>query len=80
MESLSKSHYAIAVGTPNRLTKLVSLGALQLNMIKLIVIDIEPDVKNFTMLTMPSVREDFFEFMGHFKSLSSLKITMINKS
>jgi len=82
MESLAKAHYAIAIGTPNRLSKLVSLGSLQLNMIKLVIIDIEPDIKKFTMLTMPTVKDDFYEFMNHFNSSlsSSLKITMISKS
>lgn len=83
MESLAKTHYAIAIGTPNRISKLVSLGSLQLSMIKLVIIDIEPDIKKFTILTMPTVKDDFYELMNHFdssSSLSSLKITMINKS
>jgi superfamily II DNA/RNA helicase len=82
MESLSKSHFAIGVGTPNRLSKLISLGALRLNEVKIIIVDVEADEKNFTILTMPNVKDDFYEFMNSFKTISSLpstlKITMIN--
>ncbi len=78
MESLSKSHFSIGVGTPNRLSKLVTLGALRINQIKLVLIDIESDLKNFTILTMPSVKEDFYELMNKFKaSTSKFNITMI---
>ena len=84
MESLSKSHFAIGVGTPNRLSKLISLGALRLNEVKLVIIDVEADEKNFTILTMPNVKDDFYELMNYFKSSSSsttaLKITMINSN
>lgn len=64
VESLSKHHYPVAVGTPNRVIKLLELGALCLRNAELILIDTDEDAKNFSILTLPGVREDLYKLMG----------------
>ena len=42
---LAKRRLAVAVGTPNRLTKLADLGALRLDRLRLIAVDVHLDAK-----------------------------------
>mmetsp|Transcript_2385 Transcript_2385/g.3461 ORF Transcript_2385/g.3461 Transcript_2385/m.3461 type:complete len:294 (+) Transcript_2385:2631-3512(+) len=54
----------IAVGTPNRLLKLAEIGSLD-NLFcarTLLVLDLDPDVKKYNLVTMPGVKSDCFEF------------------
>lgn len=44
-EGLSKAPVAIAVGTPNRLGKLADLGALRLDRVKYLLVDVALDAK-----------------------------------
>mmetsp|Transcript_11274 Transcript_11274/g.19887 ORF Transcript_11274/g.19887 Transcript_11274/m.19887 type:complete len:266 (+) Transcript_11274:230-1027(+) len=56
----------MAVGTPNRILRLAELGALDdiLSDPKaVIVFDINLDVKNFSVVTMPTVSTDAFTFL-----------------
>ena len=68
VEMLSKQHYPIAVGTPNRVEKLLELGALCLRNTQLVLVDMEADAKHFTVLSLPGVKEDFFKVMGSWVS------------
>ncbi len=69
---LSKNSYGIAVGTPNRLLKLLQLpsiegdegdGALSLDYTELIVIDNYEDKKKFTVCTMNDTAPDMMAFI-----------------
>ena len=63
IEMLNNSRYPIAIGTPNRLCKLLEYGALQLVKTKLLIIDTFADKKDFTVVTLPGVSNDFTLFM-----------------
>jgi hypothetical protein len=62
VEILREKH-AIAVGTPNRLKKLMDIGALSLASTKLVIIDMSRDEKSFSLLNSPNVKGDFFLFL-----------------
>lgn len=63
VDFLSQQCCPIAVGTPNRLSKLAEYGALHLEGTKLVLVDLQADSKAFNMLTMHEVKTDFFEFL-----------------
>ncbi|KAJ1437754.1 U3-containing 90S pre-ribosomal complex subunit-domain containing protein [Ochromonadaceae sp. CCMP2298] len=81
MESLSKEYHPIAVGTPNRISKLIELGALSLRRTLLILIDVTPDAKQFTILTLNEVKVDFFRLLyQHIHPITSrAKIALIRE-
>jgi len=64
VEMLAKTHYPIAVGTPNRVEKLLELGALCLRNTQLVLVDMAEDAKEFTVLSLPGVQEDFYKLVG----------------
>lgn len=49
-----------AVGTPNRLLKLIEEGALKLGRLAMVVLDLGQDLKMRTMLDMPETAQDFW--------------------
>ncbi|KAH7352122.1 hypothetical protein KP509_19G030700 [Ceratopteris richardii] len=51
----------IAVGTPNRVKKLIDIGALGLGSLKVVIFDMQKDAKGFTIFTIPQVKEDLLE-------------------
>ena len=53
----------VAVGTPNRLSKLVEEGALHLDGLSLLVLDCWVDVKERTLFEIPEVRADLIHFL-----------------
>lgn len=58
-EALRKDFHALAVGTPNRLGKLIEAGAISLAGCRLLVLDASfRDAKQFTLLTLPGVAKD----------------------
>lgn len=57
-----RQHFPIVVGTPNRLFKLIEMGALVLSDLKLLLIDMELDMKSYSVLNLPGVYEDFYQF------------------
>lgn len=63
IDVLSRQNYPVAVGTPNRLSKLCEFGALKLHCVKIVLIDLFHDKKNFTVLSMPDVKTDLHEFL-----------------
>lgn len=48
----------LAVGTPHRVRQLVELNVLSLARCRVVVLDLEPDVKRYTLLTNPSLASD----------------------
>jgi len=64
VEQLGKEHFPVAVGTPNRVLKLFELGALSGDALQLVLVDNALDAKQFTVMTLNDVREDFFSVMG----------------
>ncbi|KAK9858025.1 hypothetical protein WJX84_000888 [Apatococcus fuscideae] len=51
-----------AVGSPNRLLKLADLGDLHLEQLKMLMIDVQLDAKQRTILDIPETRTDFWKF------------------
>lgn len=79
VDALSRSHFSVVVGTPNRLSKLLELGALSLQTVKIVLVDMAVDTKEFSILTMGGVKEDFYALMSKsvFPERSHLKIAMV---
>ena len=63
VEVLGKQAFKVAVGTPNRLLKLVEYGALTLGKARVVLIDEHVDEKHFTVWSMPGVKDDFYRFL-----------------
>lgn len=59
--SLLKHHVNIACGTPSRIKKLIDMEALGLSRLELIVLDTYRDVKGYSLLTLPQVRDEFWD-------------------
>jgi len=59
IEYLNRDVYPIAIGTPNRLHKLIELGALSLSKTRIVILDTQVDMKQFSLFTLPGVKEDF---------------------
>ena len=57
---LGAEQVCIAVGTPARLEKLVSVDALHLDRVTLLLIDCQRDIKQRSMLDIPETRRDFW--------------------
>lgn len=66
IDALNRQHFPIAVGTPNRLYKLAELGALKLSNTQLVLVDMEKDEKEFTVLTLADTKPDFYQFINKF--------------
>jgi len=60
---LEEEFIKLAVGTPNRLEKLVETKALRLDDLSLVVIDMFVDAKQKTIFEIPEVRKDLFLFL-----------------
>jgi hypothetical protein len=56
--------FPIVVGTPNRLSKLIELGALSLESMDVLLIDADLDAKNYSVMTLPGVCEDFYALLS----------------
>jgi len=81
MEMLSKEYYPIALGTPNRVSKLIELGALSLRRTAMVLVDVTPDSKSFTILTLNEVKNDFYKLLYTqiLPEKSHLKIALIRE-
>ncbi|GBG74704.1 hypothetical protein CBR_g19109 [Chara braunii] len=55
-----KDRVDIAAGTPARLQKLVSVGALALDRLRYLILDMHRDEKTFTMFDIREVRDEFW--------------------
>ncbi|KAF9291780.1 hypothetical protein BGZ68_002158 [Mortierella alpina] len=54
----------ICVGTPNRIDKLISDGALHLDRLELILLDCHKDAKQLTLLDYKEISVDLFKMLG----------------
>lgn len=63
IEMLSKEHFPIAIGTPNRLSKLIEVGALSLSSTRICLVDHTEDTKHFTITSLPEVKTDFYRLL-----------------
>ncbi|KAK3271290.1 hypothetical protein CYMTET_20353, partial [Cymbomonas tetramitiformis] len=61
-----KAPVVIAVGTPNRVLKLVEMGALKLLDTAVVALDLLPDAKKRTVLDLPETRTDFWNLYKGF--------------
>ncbi|CAL5210354.1 unnamed protein product [Lathyrus oleraceus] len=64
--SLLKNRVNIASGTPSRIKKLIDIEALGLSRLKVLVLDIHPDVKGFSLFTLPQVRDEFWDLFKNY--------------
>lgn len=64
--SLLKNRVNIASGTPSRIKKLIDMEALGLSRLAVIVLDIYTDVKGFSLLTLPQVRDEFWDLYKNY--------------
>ncbi|KAL6777808.1 hypothetical protein ACKKBG_A15725 [Auxenochlorella protothecoides x Auxenochlorella symbiontica] len=65
---LSSTVMHVAVGTPNRLIKLIEAGALKLGRLRYVVVDVAMDAKKRTVLDMAETKSDFWTlFASHLK-------------
>ncbi|XP_023527304.1 protein CMS1 [Cucurbita pepo subsp. pepo] len=58
---LLKNRVNIASGTPSRIKKLIDIEALGLSRLAVIVLDIQPDVKGYSLFSLPQVRDEFWD-------------------
>ncbi|KAI5653154.1 hypothetical protein M9H77_30341 [Catharanthus roseus] len=56
-----KNRVNIACGTPKRIKKLIDMEALGLSRLAVIVLDMYTDVKGYSLLTLPQIREEFWD-------------------
>jgi U3-containing 90S pre-ribosomal complex subunit len=80
VDLLSKQAFPVAVGTPNRLSKLSELGALSLQKTSLLLIDMCLDEKGFSVLTLPIVKDDFYSFLeSHVRpEIGHMKLSLVD--
>ena len=82
VQDLSRVSYPVAVGTPNRVLKLMELGALTPKHLQLVIVDNAEDTKHFTVLTQGEVARDFYSFMGKYvqplASAGTCKVALVD--
>ncbi|KAI4370414.1 hypothetical protein MLD38_018768 [Melastoma candidum] len=59
--TLLKNRVNIAGGTPSRIKKLIDMEALGLSRLSLLLLDIRPDVKSYSLLSLPQVKDEFWD-------------------
>ncbi|KAG4908733.1 hypothetical protein AAZX31_20G233000 [Glycine max] len=64
--SLLKNRVNIASGTPSRIKKLIDAEALDLSRLQVLVLDLHPDVKGYSLLTLPQVRDEFWDLFKNY--------------
>ncbi|KDP42879.1 hypothetical protein JCGZ_23821 [Jatropha curcas] len=64
--ALLKNRVNFASGTPSRLKKLIDIEALGLSRLAVIVLDIHTDVKGYSLLTLPQVRDEFWDLYKNY--------------
>lgn len=52
-----------SAGTPHRLSALIDEGALSLSAASVVLLDVHPEVKGFTLLDHPNLKEDVFALL-----------------
>ncbi|CAL5403567.1 unnamed protein product [Camellia sinensis] len=61
MVSFLKNHVNIASGTPSRMKKLIDMEALGLTRLAVIMLGMQTDVKGYSLLTLPRVRDELWD-------------------
>ncbi|XP_078432851.1 U3 containing 90S pre-ribosomal complex subunit [Wolffia australiana] len=56
-----KNRVNIACGTPSRIKKLMDMESLGISRLSLVVLDMHRDAKGFNLLSLPQVRDEFWE-------------------
>lgn len=56
-----KNRVNIASGTPSRIKKLIDMEVLGLSRLQIIVLDMHTDVKGYSLLSLPQIRDEFWE-------------------
>ncbi|XWS22251.1 hypothetical protein CRYUN_Cryun29cG0018400 [Craigia yunnanensis] len=64
--SLLKNIVNIASDTPSRIKKLIDIEALGLSRLSVILLDIHTDVKGYSLLTFPQVRDEFWDLYKNY--------------
>ncbi|XWS13243.1 hypothetical protein CRYUN_Cryun36dG0020800 [Craigia yunnanensis] len=64
--SLLKNRVNIASGTPSRIKKLIDIEALGLSRLSVLLLDIHTDVKGYSLLTIPQVRDEFWDLYKNY--------------
>ncbi|GAA5833862.1 hypothetical protein JCM11251_005990 [Rhodosporidiobolus azoricus] len=75
VEYLNKTHVGLAVGTPNRIEKLLNeTEALHLTHLSHLILDVSHlDAKKRTLMDMPDARGDLFRLLGSKKIMERLR-------
>ena len=81
IEMLSKEYYPIAIGTPNRLSKLIEMGSLSLKHTKIALVDITLDSKRYNILTLNEIKQDFYKLLYNdlYAQKRHIKFALINQ-
>ena len=79
IDLLTKNYYPIAIGTPNRMFKLLEYGALKFSKATIVLVDLAPDAKQFSLLTLPGVKDDLYKLLYNYvyPEKGHLKMSMI---
>ncbi|KAK1390767.1 hypothetical protein POM88_018945 [Heracleum sosnowskyi] len=56
-----KNRVNITSGTPSRIKKLIYMEVLGLSWLQVIVLDMHTDVKGYSLLSLPQIRDEFWE-------------------
>ncbi|XP_030470283.1 protein CMS1 [Syzygium oleosum] len=64
--AMLKNRVNIACGTPNRIKKLIDIEALGLSRLSVILLDMHTDVKGYSLLTLPQVRDEFWDLYKNY--------------
>ncbi|KAI8005231.1 Protein CMSS1 [Camellia lanceoleosa] len=64
--SFLKNRVNIASGTPSRIKKLIDMEALGLTRLAVIVLDMQTDVKGYSLFTLPQVRDEFWDLYKNY--------------
>ncbi|XP_044497987.1 protein CMSS1 [Mangifera indica] len=64
--SMLKNRVNFASGTPSRIKKLIDIEALGLSRLEVIVLDMQLDVKGYSLFTLPQVREEFWDLYKNY--------------
>ncbi|PNT04986.1 hypothetical protein POPTR_014G150100v4 [Populus trichocarpa] len=64
--AMLKNRVNFASGTPSRVKKLIDIEALGLSRLTMIVLDMQADVKGYSLFTLPQVRDEFWDLYKDF--------------
>ncbi|CAL1404622.1 unnamed protein product [Linum trigynum] len=59
--TILKNRVNFASGTPSRIKKLIDIEAMGLSRLKVVVLDLQQDVKGYSLLSLPQVRGEFWD-------------------